>query len=172
MTGLLVIVVLFAAISCGDDQTGVEAPPEETTPARQAPTDEARDEPTQAEDEARDEPTQAELEAAERAEARAERRQRARERRARERRARARRARAAARERERQERALARQREQEQEQAATANCHPSYAGACIPADRGDVDCTEIPDTDFRVVGEDVYGLDGAGGDRGIACESD
>ena len=48
-------------------------------------------------------------------------------------------------------------------------CDPNYEGACVPATYGDVDCGEIPETDFYVVGDDVYGLDGDG--DGIACES-
>lgn len=50
-------------------------------------------------------------------------------------------------------------------------CHPAYRGACVPASPpgGDVNCTQIPDTDFRSVGDDPYGLDGNG--DGIACES-
>ncbi len=47
-------------------------------------------------------------------------------------------------------------------------CDPNYAGACIPVHPPDVDCTEIPDRNFRVVGTDVHRLDV---DRdGIACE--
>lgn len=50
-----------------------------------------------------------------------------------------------------------------------ADCHPSYEGACVPSDAGDVNCPEVPGTDVRVVGEDVYGLDREG--DGVACES-
>ncbi|MBA2638321.1 MAG: nuclease, partial [Solirubrobacterales bacterium] len=60
--------------------------------------------------------------------------------------------------------------EQEREQSAGGDCDPNYAGSCVPAGEGDVDCGEIPETDFEVVGEDVYGLDG-GGEPGVACES-
>ena len=52
---------------------------------------------------------------------------------------------------------------------ATGNCDPNYSGACVPADRGDVNCADVPGTDVEVVGEDVYGLDGNG--DGLACES-
>lgn len=50
-------------------------------------------------------------------------------------------------------------------------CHPAYTGACVPVDppEGDVNCTQIPETNFRSVGDDPYGLDGNG--DGIACES-
>ena len=48
-------------------------------------------------------------------------------------------------------------------------CDPNYQGACVPTSYGDVDCGEIPETDFYVVGDDVDGLDGDG--DGIACES-
>jgi hypothetical protein len=50
-----------------------------------------------------------------------------------------------------------------------SGCSDEYAGACIPADAGDVDCTELTDSDFASVGSDPYGLD-ADGD-GVACES-
>ena len=47
-------------------------------------------------------------------------------------------------------------------------CDPNYAGACIPIYPPDVNCTEIPDRNFRVVGTDLHRLDV---DRdGIACE--
>lgn len=49
------------------------------------------------------------------------------------------------------------------------NCDPNYAGACIPPYPPDVNCGDIPDKNFRVVGEDVHGLDGDS--DGIACES-
>jgi hypothetical protein len=48
-------------------------------------------------------------------------------------------------------------------------CSPEYSGACVPDDAGDVDCTELADSDFASVGSDPYGLD-ADGD-GVACES-
>ena len=51
---------------------------------------------------------------------------------------------------------------------AAGTCDPNYAGACIPAYPPDLDCTEIPDSNFRVVGADVHRFDGDG-DR-IACE--
>lgn len=56
-------------------------------------------------------------------------------------------------------------------------CHPSYQGACLPPDAPDVDCAGgsgngpayATETDFVVVGPDVYDLDGDG--HGYACES-
>ncbi len=55
------------------------------------------------------------------------------------------------------------------EDLPSGECDANYQGACVPADVGDVDCTEILETDFDVVGVDVYGLDGDG--DGIACQS-
>jgi micrococcal nuclease len=60
---------------------------------------------------------------------------------------------------------------------AASGCHPSYAGACVPTGFSDVDCAGgtgngpgyVSTKNFRVVGPDVYGLDGNG--DGIACES-
>jgi len=48
-------------------------------------------------------------------------------------------------------------------------CDPNYSGACVPRYPPDVDCSQIPATNFRVVGVDVHGLDRDG--NGIACES-
>jgi hypothetical protein len=50
-----------------------------------------------------------------------------------------------------------------------SGCSTEYAGACVPADAGDVDCTELADSDFDSIGSDPYRLD-ADGD-GVACES-
>jgi hypothetical protein len=50
-----------------------------------------------------------------------------------------------------------------------SGCDPNYEGACVPVDQGDVDCGDLVETDFYVVGDDVDGLDGDG--DGIACES-
>ena len=60
----------------------------------------------------------------------------------------------------------------------TAGCHPSYVGACVPVGVEDVDCAGgsgngpayVSQKNFRVVGPDVYGLDG-NDDDGLACES-
>ena len=51
----------------------------------------------------------------------------------------------------------------------SGNCHPSYPDVCIPPAPPDLDCPQIPDRRFTVVGEDPHGFDG---DRdGIGCES-
>ncbi|MGE3796094.1 MAG: thermonuclease family protein [Dehalococcoidia bacterium] len=47
-------------------------------------------------------------------------------------------------------------------------CDANYAGACIAVYPPDVNCNEIPDRNFRVVGQDVHRLDVDG--DGIACE--
>jgi hypothetical protein len=53
--------------------------------------------------------------------------------------------------------------------AGSGGCDSNYEGACVPTDYGDVDCGDLLETDFDVVGVDVDGLDGDG--DGIACES-
>ena len=61
---------------------------------------------------------------------------------------------------------------------AGSGCHPSYSGACIPAEASDVDCAGGSGNGpvytsakrFRVVGPDEYELDGNDND-GIACET-
>ena len=57
------------------------------------------------------------------------------------------------------------------------DCHPSYEGACVPNDVSDVDCAggsgngpAYVQGPVRVVGPDVYDLDGNDND-GIGCES-
>lgn len=47
-------------------------------------------------------------------------------------------------------------------------CNPNYSGVCLPIG-GDVNCGDISARDFKVVGTDVFRLDGDG--DGIACES-
>ena len=62
--------------------------------------------------------------------------------------------------------------------AQAQNCHPSYAGACVPnVGSDDVDCFRtangpfyVDARNFRVVGPDRYGLDAD--NDGIACEDD
>jgi micrococcal nuclease len=62
-------------------------------------------------------------------------------------------------------------------QPPAGECHPSYAGVCVPI-ASDVDCPGgsgngpeyAPGRNFRVVGPDVYDLDGNDND-GLACES-
>lgn len=59
--------------------------------------------------------------------------------------------------------------------AAARRCHPSYEGACVPADVSDVDCEGGNSNSpyyvrgpIYVVGSDEYELDRDG--DGIACE--
>lgn len=52
---------------------------------------------------------------------------------------------------------------------AGSNCDPSYPGVCIPAYPPDLDCPQIAERRFDVVGPDPHGFDG---DRdGVGCES-
>lgn len=58
---------------------------------------------------------------------------------------------------------------------AAQDCHPSYAGVCVPI-ASDVDCAsgsgngpEYVQGPVEVIGPDEYGLDRDG--DGIACES-
>ncbi len=62
-----------------------------------------------------------------------------------------------------------------QAQPAASQCNPHYSGACVPIDRGDVDCEggggngpAYVRGPVNVVGEDIYGLD-ADGD-GVGCD--
>jgi hypothetical protein len=49
------------------------------------------------------------------------------------------------------------------------NCHSSYIGVCIPPPPAEVNCSDIPETDFTVRGPDVQDLDSDG--DGLGCES-
>ena len=50
-----------------------------------------------------------------------------------------------------------------------AECDPSYPTVCLPSPPPDLDCPQIPYTDFVVVQPDPHGLDR---DKdGIGCES-
>ena len=51
---------------------------------------------------------------------------------------------------------------------ASGRCDPSYPGVCIPPPPPDLDCADVPHTDFRVVGADPHRFDGDGDGRG--CE--
>lgn len=61
---------------------------------------------------------------------------------------------------------------------AASSCHPSYQGTCIPPDVSDADCYPgsgngpwyVHENNIRVVGDDVFGLDGNDND-GIGCEA-
>ena len=48
-------------------------------------------------------------------------------------------------------------------------CEPSYPTICLPPPPPDLDCPEIPYTDFLVVPPDAHGLDRD--EDGIGCES-
>jgi micrococcal nuclease len=50
-----------------------------------------------------------------------------------------------------------------------SGCDPSYPGVCIPPYPPDLDCSDVPYDDFKVVGTDPHGFDG---DRdGVGCET-
>ncbi len=51
---------------------------------------------------------------------------------------------------------------------AQQTCHPSYPTVCIPPPPPDLDCPDIPYTNFRVVGDDPHRFDGD--NDGIGCE--
>jgi micrococcal nuclease len=49
------------------------------------------------------------------------------------------------------------------------NCDPSYPGVCIAVSPPDLDCADVPYTNFEVTGSDPHGFDG---DRdGVGCEA-
>jgi hypothetical protein len=49
------------------------------------------------------------------------------------------------------------------------NCDPSYSGVCIPPAPPDLDCGDISERRFAVVGSDPHRFDGD--NDGIGCES-
>lgn len=49
------------------------------------------------------------------------------------------------------------------------DCHPSYPEVCIPPAPPDLDCGQIGDRRFAVIGEDPHGFDG--NHDGVGCES-
>ncbi|MFN3331908.1 MAG: endonuclease/exonuclease/phosphatase family protein [Caldilinea sp.] len=51
---------------------------------------------------------------------------------------------------------------------STTNCHPSYPTVCIPPPPPDLDCPNIQERRFPVVGSDPHWFDGDG--DGIGCE--
>jgi hypothetical protein len=51
----------------------------------------------------------------------------------------------------------------------SGNCDPSYPGVCIPPSPPDLDCGQISQRGFAVVGADPHRFDGDG--DGIGCES-
>ena len=52
--------------------------------------------------------------------------------------------------------------------SASGRCDPNYSGACIPPPPPDLDCSDITERRFRVVGTDIHRFDSDG--DGIACE--
>jgi hypothetical protein len=48
-------------------------------------------------------------------------------------------------------------------------CHPSYPTVCIPSPPPDLDCEDIEEFNFEVVGEDPHDFDPDG--NGIGCET-
>jgi micrococcal nuclease len=52
--------------------------------------------------------------------------------------------------------------------APTPGCDPSYPGVCIPSPPPDLDCGDIPERNFAVVGADPHRFDG--NHDGIGCE--
>ena len=50
----------------------------------------------------------------------------------------------------------------------SGRCDPSYPDVCIPPPPPDLDCADVPYTNFRVVGADPHRFDGDG--DGIGCE--
>ena len=49
------------------------------------------------------------------------------------------------------------------------NCDPSYPTVCIPPPPPDLDCTDIPYRNFRVLPPDPHNFDGDG--DGVGCET-
>ncbi|MBI5285328.1 MAG: thermonuclease family protein [Chloroflexi bacterium] len=51
----------------------------------------------------------------------------------------------------------------------TGNCDPSYPDVCIPSPPPDLDCSQISERNFRVIGADPHKFDG--NHDGVGCES-
>jgi micrococcal nuclease len=49
------------------------------------------------------------------------------------------------------------------------NCDPSYPGVCIAPYPADLDCSQVPFTNFVVMGPDAHGFDG--NHDGVGCET-
>ena len=50
-----------------------------------------------------------------------------------------------------------------------SGCDPSYPTVCIPPYPPDLDCADVSEKGFKVVGKDPHGFDG---DRdGVGCET-
>jgi micrococcal nuclease len=52
---------------------------------------------------------------------------------------------------------------------AGGNCDSSYPGVCIAPYPPDLDCSDVPYTNFQVVGNDPHGFDGDA--DGVGCET-
>jgi micrococcal nuclease len=50
-------------------------------------------------------------------------------------------------------------------------CDSSYPTVCIPPPPPDLDCGDIPYTNFTVIGNDPHGFDGDGDGDGVGCET-
>ena len=51
----------------------------------------------------------------------------------------------------------------------TRKCEPSYPEVCIASPPPDLNCPDIPDTDFKVLPPDPHGFDVDG--DGLGCET-
>ncbi len=51
----------------------------------------------------------------------------------------------------------------------TGNCDPAYPSVCIASPPPDLNCPDVPDTDFKVLPPDPHGFDQEG--DGIGCET-
>lgn len=51
---------------------------------------------------------------------------------------------------------------------ALGNCHPGYEGVCIPPGPPSLNCEDINERNFAVVGTDPHGFDGDNDGKG--CE--
>jgi len=52
----------------------------------------------------------------------------------------------------------------------TANCDPSYTDVCIRPPPPDLNCPDVPNTDFKVLPPDPHGFDKDG--NGMGCETE
>jgi hypothetical protein len=59
--------------------------------------------------------------------------------------------------------------EEEMSQTAQSECSPSYPDTCIPPPPPNLNCDDVDDTNFEVVGSDPHGFDND--DDGVGCET-
>ena len=59
--------------------------------------------------------------------------------------------------------------EEEASQTGQSECSPSYPDTCIPPPPPNLNCDDVDDTNFEVVGSDPHGFDGD--NDGVGCES-